>query len=160
MSTAEEVRKRAMERVGETRRRTVEDEESEGKRRRSGTDTINYLRERHEGEKDLRERELELRREEKKGRVGVEEGGPDGREGTEEGSAWPNGGGGQGHAAAEARPAGHADPAAAAAAATARPAGHADPAAAAAAARTSHACPDGSTNQEIALLWQAMLFLD
>ena len=64
MSTAEEVRKRAMERVGETRRRTGEDEESEGKRRRSGTDTLNYLREKHGGEKDLRERELELRREE------------------------------------------------------------------------------------------------
>ena len=49
---AEEVRKRAMERIGQTKRRLSEDgEELSNKHRRSGNDTIAFLRERSQIDK-------------------------------------------------------------------------------------------------------------
>lgn len=62
---AEEVRKRAMERVGQTKRRQSEDgEECSIKRRRSGDDTIAFLRERSQINRELKEKELELKKQE------------------------------------------------------------------------------------------------
>ncbi len=55
---AEEARKTAMERVGQTKRRLSEDgEECSNKRRRSGNDTIAFLRERSQTDGEPREKE-------------------------------------------------------------------------------------------------------
>lgn len=62
-SKAEEARKRAMERVGQTKRRQGEDGECQPKRkRRSGNETLEYLRERAHAERALREKELEVKK--------------------------------------------------------------------------------------------------
>ena len=60
--TAESMRKRAMERMGETRAR--EHVEREGKRRKCGTEAVDYLREKREQERKIKEEELELRKRE------------------------------------------------------------------------------------------------
>ena len=60
--TAETIRKRAMERMGETRAR--ENVEKEPKRRKCGGGMVEYLKEKKEQEKIVREGELELRRRE------------------------------------------------------------------------------------------------
>ena len=60
--TAETIRKRAMEGMGETRAR--ENVEKEPKRRKCGGEAVEYLREKKEQEKIVREGELELRRRE------------------------------------------------------------------------------------------------
>ena len=55
---AESMRKMAMEMLGETQRRAVEEGEQENyikKKRRSGNETISFLREKSESEKALRE---------------------------------------------------------------------------------------------------------
>ena len=54
-----------MERAGQTKKRQSDDGEddceSKPRKRRSGNDTIEYLREKNESDKALRERELELK---------------------------------------------------------------------------------------------------
>lgn len=63
---AEEIRKQALERVGETKKRK-KDEENDSKptrSRRRGSDTITYLKEKSEQEMKIRQEELELKREE------------------------------------------------------------------------------------------------
>ena len=55
----------AMEKLGETQKRAVEEGEKENhikKKRRSGNETISFLREKAESEKALREEELAIRR--------------------------------------------------------------------------------------------------
>ena len=55
----------AMEKLGETQKRAVEEGEQENhikKKRRSGNETISFLREKAESEKALREEELAIRR--------------------------------------------------------------------------------------------------
>lgn len=62
---AEEARKKAMERVSQTNRRLSEEGEdwtNNKRRRRSGNDTIEFLRERSQTERVLREKELELKK--------------------------------------------------------------------------------------------------
>ena len=62
---AESMRKMAMEKLGETQKRAVEEGEQENhikKKRRSGNETISFLREKAESEKALREEELAIRR--------------------------------------------------------------------------------------------------
>ncbi|XP_068671176.1 DNA ligase 1-like [Montipora foliosa] len=62
---AESIRKKAMEKLGETQKRGVEEGEQENhmkKKRRSGNETISFLREKAESEKALREEELAIRR--------------------------------------------------------------------------------------------------
>ena len=62
---AESMRKMAMEKLGETQKRAVEEGEKENhmkKKRRSGNETISFLREKAESEKALREEELAIRR--------------------------------------------------------------------------------------------------
>lgn len=62
---AMDIRKKAMETFGETKKRLNEDEESgksEKRKRRSGSDAVEYLREKSEKEMSLREEELELKR--------------------------------------------------------------------------------------------------
>ena len=61
-ATAESMRKRAMERMGETRAR--ENVESEGRKRRGGTEVMDYLKERRQHDSKLKEEELELRKRE------------------------------------------------------------------------------------------------
>jgi len=60
---AESIRKMEMEKLGETQKRAVEEEEQENhmKKKRSGTETISFLREKAEGERALREEELATR---------------------------------------------------------------------------------------------------
>lgn len=61
---AESMRKMAMEKLGETQKRAVEEGEQENhikKKRRSGNETISFLREKAESEKVLREQELAIR---------------------------------------------------------------------------------------------------
>ena len=54
-----------MERMGQTKRRLSEDgEEFSNKRRRSGNDTIAFLGERSQIDRELREKELELKKQE------------------------------------------------------------------------------------------------
>ena len=65
-----EMRGRALERMGETRKR-IEGEEPEEKkaatkRRRSGGDTIEWLRERAEADSEIKKQEMEEKREERK----------------------------------------------------------------------------------------------
>ena len=57
--TAASVRKRAMERLAETRAR--EGVEREGRKRRCGTEAVEYLKERREHDDTLKEEEIELR---------------------------------------------------------------------------------------------------
>ena len=62
---AESMRKIAMEKLGETQKRAVEEGEQENhtkKKRRSGNETISFLREKAESDKALREQELALLR--------------------------------------------------------------------------------------------------
>ena len=62
---AESMRKMAMEKLGETQKRAFEEGEQENhikKKRRSGNETISFLREKAESEKALREEELAIRR--------------------------------------------------------------------------------------------------
>ncbi|XP_068674700.1 uncharacterized protein [Montipora foliosa] len=62
---AESIRKKAMEKLGETQKRAVEEGEQENhmkKKRRSGNETISFLREKAESEKALGEEELAIRR--------------------------------------------------------------------------------------------------
>ena len=62
---AESMRKMPMEKLGETQKRAVEEGEQENhikKKRRSGNETISFLREKAESEKALREEELAIRR--------------------------------------------------------------------------------------------------
>ena len=61
---AESMRKMAMEKLGETQKRAVEEGELENhmEKKRSGNETISFLREKAEGEKALREEELAIRR--------------------------------------------------------------------------------------------------
>ena len=57
------MRKMAMEKLGETQKREVEEGEQENyvKKKRSGNETISFLREKAESEKALREQELVIR---------------------------------------------------------------------------------------------------
>ena len=59
---AESMRKMAMEKLGETQKRAVEEGEQENhiKKKRSGNETISFLREKAESEKALREEELAI----------------------------------------------------------------------------------------------------
>ena len=59
---AEEARKRAMERMGQTKRRLSEDGEDCRKHRRSGNDTLAFLRERSAIDRALKEKELDLKK--------------------------------------------------------------------------------------------------
>lgn len=62
---AESMRKMAMEKLGETQKRAVEEGEQENhmkKKRRSGNETISFPREKAESKKALREEELAIRR--------------------------------------------------------------------------------------------------
>ena len=62
---AENMRKKAIKKLGETQKRALEEGEQENhmkKKRRSGNETILFLREKAESEKSLREAELEIRR--------------------------------------------------------------------------------------------------
>ena len=66
-----EMRERALERVGETRKRNEEEKPEEKKaatkrRRRSGGDTIKWLRERAEADSEIKKQEMEEKREERK----------------------------------------------------------------------------------------------
>ena len=60
--TAESMKKRAMERMGETRAR--ENVERVGKQRKCGTEAVDYLREKREQERKIKEEELEPRKRE------------------------------------------------------------------------------------------------
>lgn len=65
----EDIRAKALEKVGETRKRVVGDEVSEEpekkeKRTRSGAETMVYLREKSEKEFKIRQEELELKKKE------------------------------------------------------------------------------------------------
>lgn len=63
---AEEARRVAMERIGQTKKRQKaegeDQEERKRSRRRSGGDTVEYLREKCEMERNLREKELEIKK--------------------------------------------------------------------------------------------------
>ena len=62
---AESVRKKAMERLGQTQKRKADEGESEGtkkKKRSSGSDTLNFLREKNEQAQEMHKQELELKR--------------------------------------------------------------------------------------------------
>ena len=56
------MRKMAMEKLGETQKREVEEREQENhmKKKRSGNETISFLREKADSEKALREEELAI----------------------------------------------------------------------------------------------------
>ena len=60
---AEEIRKRAMERLGDIMKRS-ENEGKVKKRRSSGNNTLEYLKERNERIDELRKQELELKKQE------------------------------------------------------------------------------------------------
>ena len=63
--TAQDMRKKAMERMGQTQKRRVADQENEeGKKKRisSGTDTLVYLREKNDIDKEMKREELQLKR--------------------------------------------------------------------------------------------------
>ena len=60
---AEEMRKINMERVSQTKRRKSDEGENErGNKRRSGGDTIEYLKEKNKIMQEFREKELEVRK--------------------------------------------------------------------------------------------------
>ncbi|XP_044165093.1 inner centromere protein A-like [Acropora millepora] len=61
---AESVRKKAMERLGQTQKRKADEGESEGKKKKkrsSGSDTLNFLREKNEQVQEMQKQELELK---------------------------------------------------------------------------------------------------
>ncbi|XP_028403423.1 histone-lysine N-methyltransferase, H3 lysine-79 specific-like [Dendronephthya gigantea] len=63
---AVDIRKKAMEKFGETKKRKIDEgeiEEKKRRRRRSGSDTLQFIREQSENEMKIRERELELEKE-------------------------------------------------------------------------------------------------
>ena len=74
-SAAEEHRQSAMERLGQTKKRNA-DSETDGaqakKTRRSSSDVVEYLREKHERESDQRKEEMELRKMEQQASVEVQ----------------------------------------------------------------------------------------
>jgi len=62
---AENIRKKAMERLGQTQKRKSEEDENEVKKRKkrsSGSDTLNFLREKNEQVQEMQKQELELKR--------------------------------------------------------------------------------------------------
>ena len=62
---AESVRKKAMERLGQTQKRKADEGENEGKKKKkrsSGSDTLNFLREKNEQVQEMQKQELELKR--------------------------------------------------------------------------------------------------
>ncbi|XP_067037932.1 mRNA export factor GLE1-like [Acropora muricata] len=62
---AQSVRKKAMERLGQTQKRKAAEGESEGKKKKkrsSGSDTLNFLREKNEQVQEMQKQELELKR--------------------------------------------------------------------------------------------------
>ena len=61
---AENIRKKAMERLGQTQKRKADENESEGKRKKrsSGSDTLSFLREKNEQAQEMQKEELELRK--------------------------------------------------------------------------------------------------
>lgn len=69
---AEEMRKKALEKMGETKKRNNATNNEEGevfvseskRKRRSGSETIEYLKEKNESEKKLKEAEIELKKKE------------------------------------------------------------------------------------------------
>ena len=73
---AEDVRKKAMERMGETTKRKSEKEEGrkEKKSRRSGADVVEYLKEKAKGDQALRQEEMEARRKDQENLARQQEG--------------------------------------------------------------------------------------
>ena len=65
--TAEGIRKTAMESIGETTKRSMEDEDGNvvKRKRRSGSEAVDYLRERADMEMKFREKELALKKEQR-----------------------------------------------------------------------------------------------
>ena len=63
---AEEIRKVAMERYGETRKRSEEEDNTDKKvkRRKSGGDAVEFLREKAQMEKELRKEEMAIKKKE------------------------------------------------------------------------------------------------
>ena len=62
---AESVRKKAMERLGQTQKRKADESESDGRKRKkwsSGSDTVSFLREKNEQAQEMQKQELELRK--------------------------------------------------------------------------------------------------
>ena len=62
---AENIRKKAMERLGQTQKRKSEGDENEVKKRKkrsSGSDTLNFLREKNEQVQEMQKQELEVKR--------------------------------------------------------------------------------------------------
>jgi len=62
---AENIRKKAMERLGQTQKRQADEGESEGKKRKkrsNGSDTLNFLREKNEQVQAIQKEEFDLRR--------------------------------------------------------------------------------------------------
>ena len=62
VAKAEEMRRQSLETYMETKKRKGNDEPPKKKKRASGSDTMNYLKERNEAEINMRAEELELRR--------------------------------------------------------------------------------------------------
>ena len=62
---ADSVRKKAMERLGQTQKRKADESESDGRKRKkwsSGSDTVSFLREKNEQAQEMQKQELELRK--------------------------------------------------------------------------------------------------
>ena len=71
---AEDMRAKALEKVGETKKREASDDVKKGKKaRRSGADTITYLKERSEEEFKIRQEELELKKQEQRAQAKQQE---------------------------------------------------------------------------------------
>lgn len=71
---AEDMRAKALEKVGETKKREASDDvKKEKKARRSGADTITYLKERSEEEFKIRQEELELKKQEQRAQAKQQE---------------------------------------------------------------------------------------
>ena len=72
-ATAEGIRTKAMERMGQTKKRKSEEDDfeikKEKKRRRSGSEAIEFLQEKSEKEMELREKEIELKAKEQEGKA-------------------------------------------------------------------------------------------
>ena len=67
VTQAEEFRKQSLETIGETKKRTMEDEgtsKRNGKRRRTSDGTIEYLREKSKSEQEIRIQEMEIKKSE------------------------------------------------------------------------------------------------
>lgn len=73
-TTAEEIRKQAMERMGQTKKRKSQEEDEGGikekKKRRSGNDAVEFLKEKCEKEIVLREKEIEINKKEQQEKAG------------------------------------------------------------------------------------------